>query len=251
MKHEEFRKRGCIHKSDWQVAVLLRLVDRTCQAHPAGIFRTFSKKGGNGGFAPSLVFHRAVIRAETRQNPQILTKIQWAFLVDWLTKQDPGSSCNRWTAFFLRQPQKNCKRTVQRRCFHLSTKSEPERWTTILFSSPDLQKLLVHPRERAPCSCGTCWIGCTPFFAPQICLEKRGRGSNLMVDAEILRCEACPERQADSLMVQTGSSVGFALSFLPLLAWDRHGPWQWMDGNQLEKQVGNQRTFSWVYSCDH
>ena len=56
-----------------------------------------------------------------------------------------------------------------------------------------------------------------------------------MVDAEILRCEACPERQADSLMVQTGSSVGFALSFLPLLAWDRHGPWQWMDGNQLEK----------------
>lgn len=44
-------QKGCIHKSDWQVAVLLRLVDRTCQAHPAGIFRTFSKKGGNGGFA--------------------------------------------------------------------------------------------------------------------------------------------------------------------------------------------------------
>lgn len=112
------------------------------------------QKGGQRGLCPaktpSLVFHRAVIRAETRQNPQVLTKIQWAFLVDWLTKQDPGSSCNRWTAFFLRQPQKNCKRTVQRRCFSPFNKIRTRALNHHSFFKPWSPKAARSPSGKGP-----------------------------------------------------------------------------------------------------
>ena len=170
--------KGCIHKSDWQVARSLAAGRQDLPSWPRRDLSHVFQKGGQRGLCPAKnaepcvppschpSWNHQTESSGFDENPM--------GIFGWLADQTRSRLILQSLDRILPKatPKKTVSEPFNGDAFTFQQNRNPSAEPPFLFSSPDLQKLLVHPRERAPCSCGTCWIGCTPFFAPQICLEK-------------------------------------------------------------------------------
>lgn len=149
--------------SDWQVAVLLRLVDRTCRSLTPG------QPGRCHQKHPALCSTELSSELKPDRILRFWRKSGHFWLIGWTRSRLILQSLDRILPKASHNKKTGKRKPFNDDAFTFQTKSEPECWTTILFSSRDLRKLLLRPREKH---------GWHPCVAPQ---SVREGGNNLMV----------------------------------------------------------------------